>query len=371
MLFSPCIFASIMRIEASANKQEATLYIYSEIGSYESNSRALKSMLDSVKEVKTLHVRIHSPGGNVFEGTAMYNLLRRFAGTVITHVDGLAASMATIIALAGSKVYMADNALFMIHNPSGGVYGEETDLLKVADLLKKLKEQLADVYVEKTGMDKAKILKMMADETWLTAKEAKALGFVDETGKSVFSAAAKLSLDNADVPAIYKAFTQPEDIVLPINSNMKISELLGLVAEATEDQIILAIKALQKQRDDLLASQKDAESKRLKEILDQAQLAGKIEPSARVSWEKMAETSGVDAVGTALQSVKSTIPISQQIMKKDQNAGVGREAWSFNDWRQNDPAGLKKMKSDNPDQYQALLAESNRTSPNLPQVSAQ
>jgi len=158
---------------------EVEVSIYDVIGLW---GVSAKDFADALKAYsgRDLTVRINSPGGAITEGTAMYNALQRHDGEVTTCIDGLAASMATYVALAGSKVCMAQNAYFMIHNPAGGADGEASDLRKTADILDKMKGTLISAYAAKTGLDDDEISEMMDDETWLTAEEAKEKGFIDE-----------------------------------------------------------------------------------------------------------------------------------------------------------------------------------------------
>jgi ATP-dependent Clp endopeptidase proteolytic subunit ClpP len=135
--------------------------------------------LASDPETDAITVRINSPGGDVFEGHAIFNLLRGAGAPVHVEIHGIAASMASIIALAGDTVSMADNAMFMIHNPWSIEVGDAHDMRATADMLDKIKSTLVNVYVKKTGKTKAQVSKLMDAETWLTAKEAKAEGFVD------------------------------------------------------------------------------------------------------------------------------------------------------------------------------------------------
>ncbi len=119
-------------------------------------------------------VRINSPGGTVTDGTTIYNALKTVC------VDGLAASIASYIMLAGSRVRMASNAFVMIHNVSGGSHGEAADLRKYADVMDKMRDVLVTAYADKTKLAPEHLRSLMDAETWMTADEALAAGFVDE-----------------------------------------------------------------------------------------------------------------------------------------------------------------------------------------------
>jgi ATP-dependent protease ClpP protease subunit len=125
-------------------------------------------------------VAINSPGGDVFDGTAIFNALRNHPANITTRIDGLAASMASIIALAGDTVQMASNAYYMIHNPWTFTWGDEHALRKEADLLGRIGGTLAETYVAKTGKSAKEVQQAMDDESWFIGSEAADFGFVDE-----------------------------------------------------------------------------------------------------------------------------------------------------------------------------------------------
>lgn len=131
------------------------------------------------KSVKTLNVRINSPGGDVFDGVTIYNRLKQFDGTVNVFIDGLAASIASIIALAGDTITIGEGALYMIHLPWTWAMGNRMDLDNTVNRLLDVEEQLIGIYSKKTGLDRAEIKAMLEAETWLGADEAIEKGFVD------------------------------------------------------------------------------------------------------------------------------------------------------------------------------------------------
>ena len=166
----------------------ATIHLYDEIGGWGQGSKEFLTDLGQLKG-QHIHLRINSPGGSVIEGTAIYNALRRHEGGLTVHIDSLAASMASVIAMAGVPTYMADNALLMIHNPWTISAGDADQLRKEADLLDKMKSALVNAYKRKSGMKEEEIEEMMDKETWMDALEAVALGFVDGIEEGVAAAA--------------------------------------------------------------------------------------------------------------------------------------------------------------------------------------
>jgi len=173
-----------LKVVKNAKEKTADIWIYEDIGAGWFGGFSAKQFADEVKKlgkVDTMNVYINSPGGDVFDGVAIYNILKRNRAKVIVEIDALAASIASVIAMAGDEIRMAENALMMIHNPWGMVIGDVNDFKKAIDDLDKVKESsLVPAYVSQSGMDEKEIGKLMDDETWMNAAEAKEKGFIDE-----------------------------------------------------------------------------------------------------------------------------------------------------------------------------------------------
>lgn len=125
-------------------------------------------------------VWINSPGGDVFAAAQIYNMLRDYKGSVTVKIDGLAASAASVIAMAGDTVCVSPLAMMMIHNPATLAMGEAKDMQKAISMLNEVKESILNAYEAKTGLTRAKLSHMMDDETWFNAKKAVELGFADK-----------------------------------------------------------------------------------------------------------------------------------------------------------------------------------------------
>jgi ATP-dependent Clp endopeptidase proteolytic subunit ClpP len=175
-------------LKAFANKAE--LRIFGEIG-WEVLASDLIAKLDALGDID-LDVRINSVGGSVIEGMHIYNRLRLHKGGVEVTIEGIAASMATVIACAGKTVRMMDAGWFMVHDPSGMSWGTAEDMRKAAEVLDKMRDTIVDVYVARTGKDRAEVETMMDDETWMNPEEAKAHGFIDEIVEIDMQIAAQL-----------------------------------------------------------------------------------------------------------------------------------------------------------------------------------
>ncbi len=173
---------------------KAEILIYDQIGSgFWSSGIEAKDLVKEIGDIKAnqIDIRINSPGGSVFDGIAIYNAIKRHPAKKTTYNDGLAASIASVIFLAGDKKISAENALVMIHNPFGAVMGDSAEMRKTADVLDKLKENIVMAYQKSTALTDKELQAAMDAETWYTAAEAKDIGFVDEiTGESDTSAVA-------------------------------------------------------------------------------------------------------------------------------------------------------------------------------------
>lgn len=156
------------------NKVE--LSIHDEIGLWGVSAKDFIEVLD--RGLTDISVSIHSPGGSALDGIAMYNALRNHPAKVSVHVEGIAASAASIVAMAGDEITMPEDAFLMIHNPWTMASGESEDLRAVADTLDKMRDSLVNIYQKRTGISGADIESMLNEETWMNGTEALEKGFV-------------------------------------------------------------------------------------------------------------------------------------------------------------------------------------------------
>lgn len=173
--------------EQGADDSPANLLLYGEIASesWYGDEITPKAFADDLNALggRDLEVHINSPGGDVFAGQAIYTQLKNYAGNVHVVIDGMCASSATIIAMAGDRVSMPSNAIFMIHNPSVGVMGylDEPQIDKLKDSLKAVKQTIVNVYKTKGScLSDQQIKNLMDKESWMTADVAMQNGFIDE-----------------------------------------------------------------------------------------------------------------------------------------------------------------------------------------------
>lgn len=269
-----------LEIKAADKKgSEVELFIYDEIGEgFFGGGITAKAVASLLKEhePKTIRVRLNSPGGDVFQGAAIYNLLRDHEAKVVVDVDGMALSAASVIAMAGDEIRMAENAMMMVHDPWTITAGAADDLRKDADRLDKVKASIVTTYARRTGKGEEELAQLMADETWMTAADAIELGFIDTiTGEQKVAASVRPELlarfrrapDELAPPAprplgsarravhlaaahraVAPTQPQPPSGPSPKDSDMKsLFAILALSANATEDDAIAAVRKLQTQ----------------------------------------------------------------------------------------------------------------------------
>lgn len=180
----------------AAAPKKAELYLYGEISDAtwfgdEVTPAQFQKDLAALGDIDNLDIFINSPGGDVFAGITIYNMLKRHKAAKTVHVDGLAASSASIVAMAGDRVVMPKAATLMIHNAWALVGGNKARIRAIADELERVDGQLAEIYAERTGKDAGIIAGWMDAERWMSGEEALADGFADEIeeGKAIAACA--------------------------------------------------------------------------------------------------------------------------------------------------------------------------------------
>ena len=175
-------------IKASTEKT-GDIFIYGYIVSYkwddddpDVTATSFKKELDGLGEIDALNIYVNSGGGSVFQAQAIYSILKRHNAKKNVYIDGLAASAATFLAMAGDKVYMPKNATFMVHNPMSFAWGNANEMRKEADVLDKIRVGMIEAYMSHIGekITEDKLIELLDAESWLSAQEAFDNGFVDE-----------------------------------------------------------------------------------------------------------------------------------------------------------------------------------------------
>lgn len=258
---------TVAKAASAEDKPTATLHIYDEIDSWFGvNAEALVVEISALDPETELTVRVNSPGGNAFDGINIANAIMRHPGKTTTYIDGLAASAASVIAVASDEVVVSKYGQAMVHDARSGQYGTAKDLRSVADHLEKLSASYAKLYADRAGGTVEDWARAMADETWYTAEEMVAAGLasrVDESGaradteKAVASAMACSSYkfkyfgrpaapapvaraDNAGASA--SANISKEGPVPDIKED--VAKRLGLGPDATDEEVLAALDKL-------------------------------------------------------------------------------------------------------------------------------
>jgi len=177
---------------------------------------------DVIKELKAdsddINVRINSPGGDIFEGFAIFNALARDERQVTVDIDSVAASAASVIAMAGDEIRIAPNAMVMIHNAWTWSMGDSRELRRVAELLDQIGDNIAQTYVDRSSLSASEVREAMDAETWYTADEAVAAGLADSVSESELAVAAAVFDPKRvrNTPERFKAAKPPESKKSPV-----------------------------------------------------------------------------------------------------------------------------------------------------------
>lgn len=237
----------MMRYQLKAeSKDRAELMIYDTIGeSFVTGegltARSFAKDLKNAGDVKNIDVRINSVGGSVFDGQAIYSQLRNHPANVTVHVDGAALSAASVIAMAGDEIKMAENAVMMIHEPWSIAMGSASTMRKEADVLDKLRDTISSVYAARTGKDKEEIDSLLSAETWMDATEAVDMGFADSITPTKKAAASAAMPDGLNVPERFRSFfnhkPQPENSDMATETLMTPADYAAANPDAVKDWV--------------------------------------------------------------------------------------------------------------------------------------
>ena len=222
-----------------ANTKSAEIYIYGEVVAYkwddsDTTGASFQKDLKALGDVAEINLHINSPGGSVFEGIAIGNMLKSHKAVVTGYVDALAASIASVILSSCDKVVMPENSMLMIHNPYGPVIGNAKELRKTADDYDKIAESSVITYLAKANgkLTEEKIKQIMDEETWLSAKESYEIGLCDEVIEAVHIAAC------ADASIFEKYKNVPSQLVVK-NEEIVTEERIRIADNAKQENLLM------------------------------------------------------------------------------------------------------------------------------------
>jgi ATP-dependent Clp protease protease subunit len=356
------------------------ILIYGYIGKYEDVDykgfrNSFQKILTSYKDVT---VRIHSGGGSVYEGLAIYDLMRSSDSNITVIVEGMAASMASIIALGGDVIQMTQNAFFMMHAPSAGCHGDKSAMQSTAAQLTQAENRLVEIYKERTQAEESVILDWMKpnNDTWVDSDQCLTMKICDEiitpSKNRVFQAT---DMKNKSVEEIFAAYEGevPNEIKNQINEKMKnriISMLAAasivhtLTASSEDEDFEKALKdvfAKANRCETAEASLKGFQTTNAKVLIDKAVEDGKILASEKDQWLKDAEAN-YDFAARAVSKMVGKPDVNDLLNRDGREIETGkhdllkgRGDWSFDKWQTEDPKGLSKMEEEAPEDFKKLF----------------
>lgn len=306
-----------------------TILLYGEIGNWSDDMKPavlVKELMEAESKYEEIAVRINSTGGEVYSGIAIFNALRNSKANVKIYIDGIAASMASVIALCGKPVYMSRYARLMLHSVSGGAWGTRKALEEVIGEMERMEDTLAQMYAGRTGKSADEIKAEYFDgaDHWLTAEDALRLGFID----GIYDAD-PIPVDNPTVEDIYQTFinrlTKPQnqeqmnlDLLKkrPLFKDVATDEdALKIVAQLEADAA--RVPALDQKIVGLEASLKvfeekarDAAEAELKALLDGAEQEGRIDAKTRPTFEALLRSDRMNG-----EAALAALPAKKFVMK--------------------------------------------------------
>ena len=271
----------------------ARVDIMGPIGGWDVSGSEFLRELKDLGDVDSIDLRIHSPGGSVLDGWAIANGIKNHPAHVVARVEGLAASMGSVVLMSADEIEVPQNAYVMIHNVSGGAFGEAEELESMAALMRKLQDDVTDFYANATGKDREEIAEMMAAETWMNGEDAVEHGFATRVLEPVKAAAC------ADLETLVSKFENVPEAVL---------ELQAEEPDLEQDQVeeVEALEEDQAQEsDDQEAAEIEADQEEIeKELQDEVEAKAELSTWARIlaalSGDKSAENDGESSAKAAL-----------------------------------------------------------------------
>lgn len=306
-------------------------------------------LLQKLEEAKMagmdrVRLRIHSGGGNVMEGQALFSALRHSGLVVETVIEGIAASTASMVAMAGDTVKMASHGLLMIHEPSV-LAGDKnlSEMRKATEGLEAFRDSLLAIYRERTGLADEQLRDWMAAEKWFSAEEAREAGFVDEivrTGRQQAEDPHSMSIEE-----VFAAYRGSMDADAAATQEGPKGDPLERLREEN--------RALQEQVEALEASIGELRQQQAEELTRNALSAGKIEARHQGYWRDLALEDPERA-----QRLLESIPAAKGGRIRATIAdteGDSRGSWTIRDWERQDPQGLKQLRLEEPERYQQMV----------------
>ncbi len=368
----------------NSTANNAEIYIYGYIGEWEEVDypRFQKMFRDSLAKYKELTIRIHSGGGSVSEGLAIYDLIRGSETKVTVVVEGMAASMASVIALAGDTIKMTENAFFMMHAVTGGAWGNKAELIARAEQMGQCETRLQTIYKERTTADEATIQDWFTNgkDNWLDSNQCLDIKVCDEVIKPTKTR----NIDTKNIVNKTPEYAWAEMLkglqnrqntdINKHTDNMNKQQLvasliaMGLAGDLTASSDDAAV---QKQLETVFAKAKEAdqfknELKTFKEaqakvLINAAVKDGKIQANEKEEWLRDA-TDKYELVAKSLARMSGKPDLNGRTKRGTPPVDTGRhelfngrEDWTFADWQNKAPKDLERVEDEAPEEFENLF----------------
>lgn len=289
------------KIECSAdNATPADVYLYDDIGGWGVSARDFLAAVKAIPGERAINLHIHSGGGSVFEGFAIYTALRDMGARITAFVDGIAASIASVIAVAADRIVIAEAGYMMIHEPACDGYQTAEEMRKTSDLLDKLGDSIAETYARRTGKDSDYWREKMQAESWFTAAEALAEGLVTEV-RAYPAMAAALNLHSEKIPAGALELLRDGGLEAAIEAAHETETETDSTADTTEKSVEVAPESTDTEpapEGPAAATEIDPDGERKAredEIYDEGVAAGRAESLEPLRAEHAAELAAIQA----------------------------------------------------------------------------
>lgn len=345
------------------NMKKTIVQLYGTIEGSGENSAAnfVKRFGEAQNSADVVELHIHCPGGDVFEGNVIYNAILQSKKPVDVYIDGMAASMASIVMLAGRKIYMAENAFVMIHSPYTFASGTSDDLEKSVHLLRSMEEAFVAAYCKRTGKEAEAVREWMKGDNWFTAKEALAEKLIDGiVGTSnVEIAVPEDEIRKTKAESVIKQFSAfTKNNYKPKNKNKMDKQSLidkfglqGVTAQSSDAEIEAAIDMKINAGERQVAEMK---KQQVKDAVTAAIAAKKITEHQRETYEAVGEKNGLEVLAKVFEGIRITQPITAQLNENGKTAEASHEGWDWEKWQQEDPRGLELLAEKEPETFKSL-----------------
>lgn len=327
------------------------------------------------RDFDQITVHLHTPGGSVFDGNLIYNALNKSTSVIHIVIDGIAASMGAIIILSAKKVSIVENGYLMIHAPSSYSNGQAKDFENQAKLLRSIEKNFLEKLSARTGKPLKEVEKWLVGDNWFDAQEAKKLGLVTDIipaqTATLFPVKNPSQMEQQDVYNAYACLlTNLNDVNnYKIDTKMKLAliQALALSALTAESSDTAVIQAIQERINEEKSAREKAENElkafkqaQIEAVLEAAIKEKKIAENQKEVYQKIAETSGIEALNVVLANAGGKEPTKPQPVPNIADLIKGKQSttnasWTFEQWQQNDPKGLEKMSVENPEEFKKLF----------------